>query len=65
MLFLDKKIEPEKKAENSIYKMIPRMLDNAFKLTIDLLAAPPQHWPNSKKHLVPTRASQNLFELVF
>ena len=46
-------------------RVIPRMLDNAFKLTIDLIAAPPQHWPNSKRHLVPSRAVQNLFELVF
>lgn len=41
------------------------MVDNAFKLTLDLLFPPPQNWLNSKKHYLPNRIANNLFELVF
>lgn len=41
------------------------MVDNAFKLSVDLLFPPPLNWQNSKKHYLPNKASNNLFELVF
>lgn len=41
------------------------MVDNAFKLTLDLLFPPPLIWQNSKKHYLPNRISNNLFQLVF
>jgi hypothetical protein len=41
------------------------MVDNAFKLTLDLLCPPPLNWQNSKKHYLPNRIANNLFQLVF
>ena len=41
------------------------MLDNAFKLSIDLMFPPPQNWSNSKKHFLPNKVGNNLFELIF
>lgn len=41
------------------------MVDNAFKLSVDLLFPPPSNWLNSKKHYLPNRVSNNLYELVF
>jgi hypothetical protein len=41
------------------------MVDNALKLSVDLLFPPPQNWLNSKKHFLPTKVSNNPFELVF
>lgn len=49
----------------TLERVIPRMVDNAFKLSLDLLFPPPQNWLNSKKHQVPSRVSNNPFELVF
>ena len=46
-------------------RIIPRMLDNAFKLSIDLMFPPPQNWSNSKKHFMPNKVGNNLFELIF
>lgn len=44
-------------------KVIPRMLDDAFKLSIDLLFPPPENWPSSRKYCLPS--CQNKFELVY
>jgi hypothetical protein len=41
------------------------MVDNAFKLSLDLVFPPPLSWQNSKKHYLPNRPSTNLFEVVF
>lgn len=41
------------------------MVDNAFKLSLDILFPPPSNWQNSKKHYLPSRVSNNLFDLVF
>jgi hypothetical protein len=41
------------------------MVDNAFKLSLDLLFPPPYNWQNSKKHFLPNRLNNNLFDLVF
>lgn len=41
------------------------MLDNTFKLTIDILFPPPISWPNSKKHCMPNKVKANIFELIF
>lgn len=44
-------------------KLLPRILDDLFKLTIDPIFPPPESWPNSKKHLVPSIS--NCFELLY
>lgn len=44
-------------------KVIPRMLDDAFKLSLDLLFPPPENWPSSRKHNVPSL--ENKFELIY
>jgi hypothetical protein len=44
-------------------KVIPRMLDDALKLTLDLLFPPPEYWPSSRKHCLPSQ--DNKFELVY
>lgn len=41
------------------------MVDNAFKLSLDVLFPPPQNWMNSKKHYLPNKVNDNLFELFF
>jgi len=41
------------------------MVDNAFKLTLDVLFPPPQVWPHSKRHFMPNKIANNLFELIF
>jgi len=41
------------------------MVDNALKLSVDILFPPPSNWQNSKKHYLPNRVSNNLFELIF
>lgn len=41
------------------------MVDNAFKLSLDLLFPPPTNWPNSKRHYLANKIGHNLFELVF
>lgn len=38
-------------------KLMPRILDDAFKLSIDVAFPPPENWPNSKKHLVPSTSN--------
>jgi tubulin polyglutamylase TTLL1 len=52
-------------SSTTLERVIPRMVDNAFKLTLDLLFPPPLNWQNSKKHYMPNRVSNNLFQLVF
>ena len=34
-------------------RIIPKMVDDAFQLSIDLIYPPPKTWPSSRKHLVP------------
>ena len=41
------------------------MIDNAFKLSLDILFPPPLSWQNSKKHYLPNKVANNLFELIF
>ena len=41
------------------------MIDNAFKLSLDIVFPPPLTWQNSKKHYMPNKVSNNLFELIF
>ena len=45
-------------------KIIPKMLDDAFKLSIDVIYPPPSDWPSSKKHNLGSTGN-NAFELVF
>ena len=33
-------------------KIIPNMLDGAFKLSIDVIYPPPEQWPAAKRHLL-------------
>ena len=33
---------------------MPRILDDAFKLSIDVAFPPPENWPKNRKHLVPS-----------
>ena len=42
------------------------MLDQAFRLSLDVIFPPPCHYPNTAKHLVPDAGLENLkFELIF
>lgn len=43
--------------------IVPRMLDDAFKLSLDLIFPPPEIWPCSRKHSVPS--FENKFELIY
>ena len=52
-------------SSTTLERVVPRMVDSAFKLTIDLLFPPPTNWPHSKKHHMPNRANHNLFEMIF
>ena len=52
-------------SSTTLERVIPRMVDNAFKLTIDLQFPPPLSWANSKKHYMPNKVKVNLFELIF
>lgn len=52
-------------SSTTLERVIPRMLDNAFKLSVDVLFPPPLSWPNSKKHNLSNKISSNLFELIF
>ena len=45
-------------------KIVPKMLDDAFKLSIDVVYPPPSEWPASKKHYLGSTGN-NAFELVF
>ena len=42
------------------------MLEQSFRLTIDVIFPPPAHYPNSKKYLAPDHALEKLqYELIF
>ncbi len=34
-------------------RIIPQMVDQALRLTLDVIYPPPSHYPNTAKHLVP------------
>jgi hypothetical protein len=34
-------------------RIIPTMLEHAFRLTVDVIYPPPTHYPNSQKYLAP------------
>ena len=47
-------------------RVIPNMLENAFRIGLDPIFPPPQNFPNSKKHYVSENAMMhNNFELVY
>jgi tubulin polyglutamylase TTLL1 len=47
-------------------RVIPNMLENAFRVGLDPIFPPPQNFPNSKKHYISENAMlHNNFELVF
>lgn len=52
-------------SSSTLERVIPRMVDHALRLSLDLLFPPPLSWPNSKRHYLPSRPSRNLFELIF
>ena len=39
------------------------MVDEAFKLSVDIAFPPPEVWPNSKKHHIPSPSKG--FEMIF
>ena len=41
------------------------MVDNAFRLSLDIMFPPPLTWQNSKKHYMPNKIGNNQFELIF
>ncbi len=45
-------------------RIIPKMLDEAFQLSVDLMYPPPITWPSSRKHLVPNHLHSG-FQLIF
>lgn len=47
-------------------RVIPPMVENAFRIGLDPLFPPPLNWPGHKKHLVPDNIWEgNRFELIF
>ena len=47
-------------------RIIPYMLEQSFKLTIDVAYPPPNHYPNSHKHFAPMiKLQQFKYELIF
>lgn len=34
-------------------RIVPNMIDQALRLTLDVILPPPGHYPNTTKHLVP------------
>jgi tubulin polyglutamylase TTLL1 len=34
-------------------RLIPQMVDQAFRVSLDIIYPPPCHYPNTSKHLVP------------
>ena len=47
-------------------KIVPTMVDQALRLSLDLIYPPPTHYPNTAKHLVPDSSLENLkWELIF
>lgn len=46
--------------------IIPGMLDNAFKISLDILFPPPTNWPQGKRHiLIDQKINSNLFTIIF
>lgn len=47
-------------------RIIPNMLEHAFRLSIDVIFPPPSHYPNSQKYLAPDNPLSRLnYELIF
>lgn len=47
-------------------RLIPQMLDQALRITLDVVFPPPTHYPNTTKHLVPDASLEALkWELFF
>lgn len=47
-------------------RVIPYMVEQTFKLTLDTVFPPPKHYPNNMKHLAPiVDLEQFKFELIF
>ena len=47
-------------------RIIPHMLENAFRIALDPLFPPPTKWPASKRHLLTDITSENnRFEIIF
>jgi hypothetical protein len=41
---------------------MPKLIDDVFKLTIDMYYPPPKTWPKSKYYLLPKNISDKGFE---
>lgn len=41
-------------------RLIPQMLDQALRLTVDVLYPPPTHYPNTARHFVPDASLESL-----
>lgn len=47
-------------------RVIPTMLEQTFRLTLDIIFPPPANYPNSQKYLAPDNPLERLqFELIF
>ena len=47
-------------------RIVPQMLDQALRLSLDIVFPPPTHYPNTAKHLVPDASLEALrWELIF
>ena len=47
-------------------RVIPTMIENALRISIDPLFPPPQNWPFTKYSLIPDNIIEsNKFELIF
>lgn len=47
-------------------RIIPQMVDQALRLSIDIVFPPPCHYPNTCKHLAPEANLENFeYELIF
>ena len=47
-------------------RILPQMLDQALRLSLDVVFPPPCHYPNTCKHLAPEASLQNLnYGLIF
>ena len=51
---------------NTCLRVIPPMLENAFRIAIDPLFPPPVNWPAQRKHFAPDNIMENnKFEIIF
>ena len=47
-------------------RIIPTMVEQTLKLTLDVIFPPPAHYPNSQKYLAPDNPlERSQFELIF